>query len=61
MSVQQGNNCIMCNDKVGLFRNVLTPFDQSTDRIFVAQWYLKLLSYGATSDRQKSVLGFPAA
>ena len=51
----------MCNDKVVLVRNILTPFDQSTERIFVAQWYLRLLLYGATSDRQKIVLGFLAA
>ena len=43
LSVQQGNNCILCDDKVGLIRNILSPSEQSLERVFVVQWYRGIL------------------
>ncbi|WAR11984.1 hypothetical protein MAR_026164 [Mya arenaria] len=43
LSVQQGNICILVGDKVGLVRNILSPSEEATERIFVVQWYSGVL------------------
>jgi len=39
ISIKRGDNCILSGEKVGLVRNILSPSEDSLERIFVVQWF----------------------
>lgn len=39
LSIHRGDNCVLSGEKVGLIRNILSPSDNSTERILVIEWF----------------------
>ena len=35
LSTRQGNNCILVGDKIGIIRNILSPSEQSHERVLL--------------------------
>ena len=42
LSVKQGNNCILAGDKVGIIRNILSPSENSHERILLVENFRNL-------------------
>ncbi|KAG1693759.1 hypothetical protein GQR58_006991 [Nymphon striatum] len=56
LSIHRGDNCILSNEKVGLIRNILSPSDDSTERILVIEWIMAYVIVVFTEENETALV-----